>query len=261
MSTPTRRRRLLTGLLAASLAAVLAGVLVEGRAQGASMRTVGRVSYLEGRAWRAQGRGKLHLLHKGTAVYEKDHVKTGTGTRLEIRLTDGSAVRLGPKSEMVLSSATFRAKKERKKVSIRLILGRIWSKVTHALHGDDTYEVHTATAVAGVRGTSFRVNAASDKSTLVSVYSGTVAVAGVRPIYARHTPGAKRKEVPGPSEVSKKKWEKLVGAMMTIKIGSNGLPGDPEHFQLADQLKQDKDGWIAWNTGRDKAWDAAHHKH
>ena len=257
---PSRRPRFLLGLAVTSTLVLLAGVAVETGAQGKAPAAAGHVSFLDGRAWRSAPHAKAARLAKGAAVYVGDQVHTGTGARLEIRLRDGSAVRLGPKSKMILDAAQFTRKRERKKVTIKLLLGRIWSKVTHAVHGDDSFKVTTDSAVAGVRGTSFRVNAMADRSTLVRVYSGTVAVVGIRPIYATRTPGKERKEVAGPQEVSKRHWEKIITSMMSVEVSANGVPGQPEQFKLADDLKADSDGWIAWNRDRDAAWNKAHHQ-
>ncbi len=257
---PSRRPRFLLGLALTSALVILAGVAVETGAQGKAPAPAGHVSFLDGRAWRSAPHVRATRLAQGAAVYVGDRVRTGTGARLELRLRDGSAVRLGPKSKMVLDAAQFTRKKERKKVTIKLLLGRVWSKVTHAIHGDDTFKVATDSAVAGVRGTSFRVNAMADKSTLVRVYSGTVAVVGIHPIYATKTPGKERKEVAGPKEISKKHWERVVTSMMSVEVSAAGVPGQPEQFKLADDLKADPDGWIAWNRARDAAWNKAHAK-
>ena len=66
--------------------------------------------------------------------------------------------------------------------------------------GEARFEVKTENAVAGVRGTTFRVDAASDKLVVVRVYSGTVAVAGggAAPPGARGAGGRGAQQVPGP---------------------------------------------------------------
>ena len=56
-------------------------------------------------------------------------------------------------------------------------MGKLWAKVTSAIHGEQKFQVETENAVAGVRGTTFRVDANQDKSVRVRVYDGQVAVA------------------------------------------------------------------------------------
>lgn len=246
MITRHPKRGLILGLGAMALALAVAGL--SGSAQGKSA-TVGHVSYLRGLAWRTPEGGQAARVRKGAAVRQGDTLKTAKGSRLELRLGDGSAVRLGAASEIVIDQADF-AEKDRK-VSVRLVLGKVWSKVTHAVDDGSKFEVRTGNAVAGVRGTTFRVNADQDDSTLVRVYSGTVAVAGVRPIYQQHTPGEKRRQVQGPTQVTKDEWEKLVGGMMSVRVGANGLPSEVEKFAVADELGSDEADWVAWNRERD----------
>ncbi len=211
----------------------------------------GEVTFRQGRAFRYFGEGKKKALKKGSSVFAGDKIKTIGASKLEIKLGDGSVVRLGPKSEAVIKEASF--VEGGRKVSVGLSLGKAWTKVTKAFGADSKYEITTDNAVAGVRGTTFRVNANKDKSTVVRVYNGAVAVAGIRPVYQTHEAGEKRQEVAGPKEVSKDQWEKMVGAMMSIKIGANGLPSEPEEFAAADEMKSREKGWIAWNLKRDKA--------
>ncbi len=87
-------------------------------------------------------------------------------------------VRLGPLSRARLETAAFGKSPDDRKVSARLLVGNVWANVARAVGGEARFEVKTENAVAGVRGTTFRVDAAHDKSVVVRVYSGTVAVAG-----------------------------------------------------------------------------------
>jgi len=55
--------------------------------------------------------------------------------------------------------------------------------------------------------------------------------------------------VSGPEEVSREKWEKIVGKQMEILIAADGTPGDPQAFsEDADK----NDAWAKWNQARDE---------
>jgi hypothetical protein len=130
-----------------------------------------------------------------------------------------------------------------------LFLGRLWAKVTSVIQGDQKFQVETENAVAGVRGTTFRVDANADRSVLVRVYDGSVAVAKKPPLYEeKRRPD--RREVPGPAEVTRDEWEKLVGRQMQIFISADGTPGEPEQFS-PDADKDDP--FALWNQQRDDA--------
>src|SRR5690606_19363569 len=120
--------------------------------------------------------------------------RTGEKSRLEIRLPDGSFIRLGSSSKVTLDEGHLGATR---KVSVTMWLGRIWAKVAKEVADDSKFEVETANAVAGVRGTSFTVIANQDLSALVRVYSGTVGVrksTGPKPGFRTRA----RTEIPGP---------------------------------------------------------------
>jgi hypothetical protein len=207
-----------------------------------------QVSALEGKAQRSRAGGSRSDLRVGAAVGQGDILETGEGARLEIRFSDASVLRLGPAAKLQLSEAHFGAGRAARKLSVRLFLGKLWAKVTSAIHGEQKFQVETENAVAGVRGTTFRVDANADKSVLVRVYDGTVAVAPGTPAAGRRE--GERREVPGPQEVTREQWEKLVGRQMQIFISSDGTPGDPEPF--SPDVDQD-DPFARWNLQRDAA--------
>ena len=109
-------------------------------------------------------------LAEGDPLHEGDTIQTGPGARLEISMTAGSVLRLGESSKMTLGSAV-----PGKAFSTRLFLGNLWAKV-HKLVGGETFHVETENAVAGVRGTEFRVEVAQGQDDLVRVYEGAVEV-------------------------------------------------------------------------------------
>lgn len=210
-----------------------------------------QVSFLQGSALRTpSGTGMQEPLKKGSWVTVGDLIETGDATRLEVKLKDRSAVRLGANAKLKLNEAHFGGaeKATERKFSAKLFFGNLWVKAVAAVGGDNKFDVETDNAVAGVRGTAFRVDARSDKSVLVKVFAGAVAVAKNVPMYQEHEPGkGVRKQVKGPGQVDKKAWEKLVGKQMQVMIAADGTPGDPVAFDA-----NEKDDFEAWNLGKDE---------
>ncbi|RMG14852.1 MAG: hypothetical protein D6729_13115 [Deltaproteobacteria bacterium] len=253
-----------SGVAAAALllCAALWLPLHAGAAEEAARAPAGTVTYFKAKkgakAFRIREKQR-EALRKGVKVYEGDRIVTQGKVKMEVRLKDGSALRVGPDSEVLLEAAQFDLEKKARKVSASLIIGKAWSKVSKGFTakdgGAESFQVHTENAVAGVRGTTFRVNALVDKSTLVRVYAGTVAVRGIRPLYQTEEPDAKsgRRQVKKPAQISRKEWERTVTKMMSIKIGANGLPEEEGEFALADELKGEEGDWVAWNRALDEA--------
>lgn len=264
------RPRLTLAALAAGLLAVAAA-----SATAAAPAPAGTVTFLAGQAQRLAG-GKPTPLAVGTPVFAGDVIETQKRTRLEIKLTDQSVLRLGPSARIDLSAASFGRSVEDRQVSAKLQVGNVWAKVAKTVGGESRFEVKTENAVAGVRGTTFRVDAAQDRSVVVKVYGGTVAVAGgriPRPVHGggegeveparaeeptqvaaaggEPKAGEKkrvRKQVTGPKQVTKEQWEKIVTSMMAVKVSADGTASEPESFALATQ---GQDEWEEWNRERD----------
>ncbi|MGZ6143817.1 MAG: FecR family protein [Myxococcales bacterium] len=228
-------------------AAFLFAALVAAPRLSAESKTA-QVSALEGRATKSHLSAKPLPLEVGTPVAQGDTIATEDEARLELKFSDGSALRVGPHAKMQLSEAHFSGGPAKRKMTARLFFGNLWAKVTSAIQGEQKFQIETENAVAGVRGTTFRVDARTDKSVLVRVYAGAVAVAKNVPIYATGKKDEARHEVAGPDEISREQWEKIVGRQMQIVIAADGTPGEPEEFS-ADAEKND--AWAKWNQERD----------
>lgn len=226
---------------------VPAAFLATAFAAAAAPKTA-QVSALEGRAQRSRGNGPRSELRMGMAVGQGDTLETQEKTRLEIRFSDNSVLRIGGRAKLQLAEAHFAGGAARRRMTARLFFGKLWAKVTSVIQGEQKFQVETENAVAGVRGTTFRVDANEDKSVLVRVYDGSVAV-GKGPAETA-APTGERREVPGPQEVTREQWEKLVGKQMQIFIAADGTPGEPEEFP-ADVDKDD--AFARWNQQRDAA--------
>jgi hypothetical protein len=249
----TRARATAAAALLAALVLGAAAVHAADPAPAPAPAPAGAVTFLAGEATRLHGERKVALA-LGSQVFQGDVIETARRTRLELKLTDASVLRLGPVSRVDLDAAAFGASPDDRKVSAKLRVGNVWANVTKALGGEARFEVKTENAVAGVRGTTFRVDASKDKSVVVRVYSGTVAVAaGNVPRPAHQGEGAaggkpERRQVAGPQEVTREQWERIVTDMMQVKVAADGTPSEPEKFALAKA-----DEWETWNRQRDAA--------
>jgi hypothetical protein len=165
-------------------------------------------------------------------------------------------MRLAEKSHLKMNELAFNKQTDEKNVKVDLSVGKLWAKVKKLSTSNSSVEVRTSNAVAGVRGTVYRVNVDNDKSALVKVYDGSVYVAN--PPRDASKPADKAilpHEVSGPHEVpppvhevSMEEWTVIVKAMQQISISSQGVASKPQDFDP----KADTDDWVRWNQERDK---------
>ncbi len=211
-----------------------------------------KVSFLTGKALFKKGAtGKWTPLKAGATLGADYIIKTEKTGKIELTLPDGSLLRVAPASRIRLKSLLFKGKKKKSDTKFKVTAGKIWANVSKALGNEKKFEVTTDNAVAGVRGTVFMVDALEDKSTVIKVFSGAVAVSNA-PIYQKEapSPGGKRTQVPGPAQISKKQWEEMIAkTMKQVRVGADGRMAMSD----IDEKSAAEDEWIAWNTERDKA--------
>ena len=195
-------------------------------------------------------------LKKGDRLKKEHEVRVGEKSRIEIRFPDGTVMRLSEKSRLAMNEVQFDSKTENKNVKVNLSGGKLWAKVKRLVTPDSSVEVKTVNAVAGVRGTVYRVNVEEDNSAMVKVYDGSVYVASpprdaskpLDKVTAPHEVSGPTAVPPPYHEVSMEEWTAIVKAMQQITISPQGVPSKPEDFDP----KADSDDWVKWNQERDK---------
>lgn len=129
---------------------------------------------------RDAGGAILRELASGDALADGAIVQSGAGAKANIHFPDGSVVRLDEKSRMVLAKEAFDAKNKTLRVQIRLLTGRIWSKVMSLATPASLWEIKTSNTVVAVRGTAFGVEFENGNSRVIGA-EDTVTVAAIDP--------------------------------------------------------------------------------
>lgn len=141
---------------------------------------VGSFTVVKGKvALQRGGEEKWEKAEIDMPVYPGDKVKTEVKAEAELILDDGSMLRIEEKTliEIVDSKIEGSAGGEGKKsFLINLGVGKVLNNFKKLIHRESKYNITTPTAVAGVRGTEFSVEAQKDK-TEVAVFEGEVDVA------------------------------------------------------------------------------------
>jgi ferric-dicitrate binding protein FerR (iron transport regulator) len=209
----------------------------------AGQSAVARVTFLRPQAYSAAAvQGPWQLLQQGDRVSPGTVLKTDAQGLLELTLPDGSVIRLGPDTQYQIESAAFAGKK-RSGFSARLFFGRMWAKVSRLTSSaKGAFDVSIPTAVVGVRGTTYNIDANADKSAEISVFEGRV---GVAPPLVEA--GGPKEQISWPAQVSEQQWEEIILAkLQKLRIGRDGKPGKPQPIDLAKV-----DEWVRWNRERD----------
>lgn len=195
-------------------------------------------------------------LKKNDKILKGQEVKVGERSRIELKYPDGTVMRFAERSVIKMDDISYDSKTQNKKVKVDLGSGKMWANVKKLVTPDSKVEVKTVNAVAGVRGTVYRVNVESDNSAMVKVYDGSVSVSGnpkedAKPAspFTAPVPVAGPSQVPPPyHEVSMEEWTVIVKAMQQVTISPQGVASQPQDFTP----QQDMDDWVKWNQERDK---------
>lgn len=124
---------------------------------------VGQVLFVYGSAWSQSAASAPIELRKGAAVAEGDRITTGSNGRLQIRMDDGALVILRPSSELVIEqyryspgAQTGSAATQTPRSVMSLVRGGLRA-ITGTLGkaNPEAYEMQTAVATIGIRGTDY----------------------------------------------------------------------------------------------------------
>jgi hypothetical protein len=151
-------------------------------AQGAG-DVAGTVAAVEGTAEIARGATAgtaFEPIVAGTEVRVGDRIRTGRPGRVRIAFVDDTTLNVADASDVVIDDHVFAPDQGSVSSAIRLLGGKIRALVSeYYVDPTASYEVETATAVSGVRGTDFIVvYDDDDELTQVVDITGRVAVRG-----------------------------------------------------------------------------------
>lgn len=204
---------------------------------------VGKITYVEGIAVLVAG-GKEKQLKVNQKIDLGDQIRTGSESVVEITYSKGTVIRIGENSKIVLSGTEVAA-------NAKVSQGKVWANVQKMAAGQ--FRVTTPVATAAVRGTVFRVEAATDSSSTVALYEGKVDVGPAdttkikAPAPASPSGWGPPVEVSGPYEVSMETWIHLnPGKEINVRWGGKYATKD------IDQAGDSQNKWIQFNQKRDK---------
>lgn len=186
-------------------------------------------------------------------VFLNDQLRTEVESSTELLWANGGVLRMAEQSSLTV---TEQPKEENSlDPGLKVLKGRVWANMHKISNTGKQFSVESPTAVAGIRGTIFRVDVGADSSTDVLVYEGKVAVGpgtAIRDTTKKDTTGRKEVEGPGevegPQEVTLEKWVTIVAGQQ-IRVERSGTF---KTWQF-DQSKDSSDTWVKYNLERDKA--------
>jgi hypothetical protein len=181
-------------------------------------------------------------------VLNDDVLQTKKESRCEVKLGDGSLVRIGENSIFEFATAPGQIQKD---VRAELKKGRAWANLAPFKSQNKQFQIKAPTAVCAVRGTIYRVDA--DSLTRCSVYDGQVDVGpvslwGMTQQQQQESKSLQPVEVPGPTEipppyqVSLEQWIQIVQGFQII------VRPDGKYAKSKIDLQADsQDEWVKWN--------------
>ncbi len=214
------------------------------------------VTFLEGSATvRPKSGTTSSPLELHARLRNGDRVTTDYDTRIELTFADGSLLRFDEVTTLEIVNVNYSRETKGRNINVRMVLGHTWANISSMIGKNKGFNLHAKNAVAGVRGTIYRMNVENDNSTVVKVYSGEVTVQkpahiggqGPSKVGPPH-PVSGPHPVPGPKKVSMKEWTYIVRAMQQIVIRPDGIVEEPVTFSA----QADSNEWVRWNQKRDQ---------
>jgi len=129
-------------------------------------------------------------------LYRFDEVEQGWAvvtqddSSVELRFASGSLLRLGSNTHINITELEYKKSVANRKESMRLVVGRLWAKVSRLFGDDSHFQVKTPNAVAGIRGTTFVIESFPSGEEFYTLIEGEMVVDIGGSISVLNTPGA-----------------------------------------------------------------------
>ncbi len=123
--------------------------------------------------------GVAIILKPGITLTSGDEIHTGANGNVLLEFLDRSQLLLQKNSHLIIERQNVYGSSGVMETRVRLLRGRVETRVIPAQKNGTRFEIHTPAAITGVRGTDFRVAMAPDlKVGRTEVTHGKVAVSG-----------------------------------------------------------------------------------
>jgi hypothetical protein len=189
-----------------------------------------------------------------SSVFESDIIKTQTECRCEVKLTDGSIIRIGENTTFQFTKAAIQ--KNQQNFQSELKRGQVWANLSQRKSKKKGFRIKTPTAVCAVRGTIYRVDADTMHTTTCLVYDGAVDVGptsfwgqaiqkSTKTLEPQQVSGPQ--QIPGPFEVSLDQWIQIVKGFQ-IQVRADGKYTKSKFDEKTDAQLD----WVQWNLNKDE---------
>jgi hypothetical protein len=115
----------------------------------------GQIVNLQGEYRVTHSNGISEQPRKRDPAFVGDIFETRAESSVKIILNDGSELTIAPDSKLKIEKVSVEASALKRQVALRVLAGRVRNKVSKDYKGENTYQVSTPAAIAGVRGTDF----------------------------------------------------------------------------------------------------------
>ena len=172
----------LAGLIPALAATVLPqGLVMEDTFSPGRGRPVGVVQQVQGNVVVMHENSlKGYRTERGTSLYKGDTVMTLENARIRFRLNDGSILSLASETKLKLTESVYEKKKKQRSSFLQLALGKARFFVVKVLSFKRSdFKVKTPTAVCGVRGSDFILEATPAETIVTALVDTELEIQGL----------------------------------------------------------------------------------
>lgn len=192
------------------------------------------VSRIEGTAYLVTKEAPAgRLISNYDSVSMDDQVRVQENSRLELRLPEGTILRLSENAHFTVRLIKFEKRTGSLAVQGLLQSGKLWAKVKKLATPGSRVEVLTSAGLAAAKGTVYGVDRETDDRTTIKVYEGVVL--------------AVQEQGEGPQAVGQTGPPVNVNAFQKVSVTSGEGVSLPQDFDPKATI----DDWTRWNLQRD----------
>lgn len=206
---------------------LLAAWLITATNAPVAPQAIGTASIVTGKVTvqHAAKKGDWLSLKPGAQLLVGDLIKTNDGA-VKLTMEDGSSISLAAKSQLELNEFVYKPGSQRR-TSFKLWGGRLKAAVSKFLAENNSVQISTPTAVAGVRGTDFMVSVNDKDETEVVVFDGKVSVKNVLDtiageIFLTQGQGSRVLAQTSPGAAARLSGDALRGALRSASVEGRG---------------------------------------